>query len=85
MKGNIPLVYVVKQGNIEIMNYLQENGADLKFLNPESGKTIIHYACETGVKATIEWCINNTLNVNMMDKYGDISLMTYLKNDHMFT
>lgn len=68
-----PLHYACKLGNIEIIQLLLGNGADINLIN-NSGKSPIYYACKHGNIELIKYLIEHGANFN------DISIINHLIN-----
>lgn len=64
--GKTPIMYAAIQGNLEIVNYLAEAGADLEILTT-GGESLVMKAASTGSLNVLEWLIKFT-NCNLDKK-----------------
>ena len=59
-----PLAIAAQCGHVEIMDYLWAIGADIYYVQNQSGGTILHFACQSGQPRAIKWCLGKGILAN---------------------
>lgn len=74
-RGLTPLMYAAKVGNLEIIKYLLDKGANINSQD-DYGYTALHYAVEDNKLDAVKLLIEKKANINLVDKDGNTILMT---------
>jgi ankyrin repeat protein len=78
--GNTPLHYACEGGNLEVVKFLIDSGADVSVAGND-GNTPLHYACEGGNLEVVKFLIDSGADVSALDKYG-YSPLELLTSEH---
>ena len=74
-----PLAIATQCGHVQIMEYLWTIEADLDYLEDETERTILHFACQSGQPETIEWCLEKDTPVNSLTSQNQTPLLVYVQ------
>jgi hypothetical protein len=79
--GNVPLHVVSSKGDLGLMNFLIQNGAELH-VQDIFGNTPLHYATDKAKRSAVELLINSGANANLQDFRGNAPLhLACVNND----
>ena len=73
-----PLAIAAQCGHTEIMEYLLAVGADINYTEDETGKTILHFACQSDRPNVISYFIEKGLSVNAVTSMNETPLLIYI-------
>ena len=73
-----PLAIASQYGHVQVMDYLWTIGAHLHYTEDETGKNILHFACQGGNPEAIEWCLEKELPVNKVTSQNQTPLLLYI-------
>lgn len=68
-----PLILATLKGNINIVKWLLDKGADVNHKN-QQGHSPLQYACSKGYKDIVEYLLSHGANINIQDNRGDTSI-----------
>lgn len=68
-----PLILATLKGNIHIVTWLLEKGADINHKN-QQGHSPLQYACSKGFKDIVEYLLAHGADINIQDNRGDTSI-----------
>lgn len=63
-----PLEELIVQGNLTVIQYFIEQGADPKYINPETGRSALEFAQERKKFFDQEWPYNYSEEKDVLDK-----------------
>lgn len=64
-----PFLYAINNSNIELAQYLIDNGADINYNGPEGDKNPLSFAIRTGNKEIIKLLLDNNFNIDSYNKH----------------
>lgn len=68
-----PLILATLKGNINIVTWLLDKGADVNHKN-QQGHSPLQYACSKGFKDIVEYLLTHGADINIQDNRGDTSI-----------
>ena len=77
---NTALTKAIEKGNLEIVKYLVENGADIK---DNDSNTALTVASRNGNLEVVKYLVENGADINDKDNYGDTALMVASWNGNL--
>ncbi len=80
--GNTPLQVATWSGQLGIVDYLVEQGADLK-TKDNYGQTLLHAAAWNGYLYLVEFFLKKDLSLEDKDQNGNTPLLSAAKNGHL--
>ena len=74
-----PLALAAQYGQHGVLVDLIRRGADIRYVQESTGKTILHFACENGKREIIGFCLRYHAPINALDHMKKTPLMTYVE------
>lgn len=78
--GNIRLMYLVNEGNVEGIRELLESGVDVNFRDID-GRTALHVAACQGRPDVVEMLLAKGANVDIEDQWGSTVILLFVGLD----
>jgi hypothetical protein len=82
--GNVPLHVASSKGDLGLMNYLLQNGAEVN-IQDIFGNSPLHYAADKGKRSAVELLIQAGANANLQDFRGNAPLHLACANNDIDT
>jgi hypothetical protein len=82
--GNVPLHVASSKGDLGLMNYLLQNGAEVN-IQDIFGNSPLHYAADKGKRSAVELLIQAGANSNLQDFRGNAPLHLACANNDIDT
>ncbi|XP_065335612.1 serine/threonine-protein phosphatase 6 regulatory ankyrin repeat subunit B-like [Cloeon dipterum] len=81
-EGRTALHLAAESGNVDLVELLLENNADLTHAD-KVGRTALHFAAESGNVDLVEWLLKNNADLTQMDMKGKNAIHYAIKNEKM--
>ena len=76
---NKELVSAAKNGHVGKMKLCVYLGANLHYVQKNTGMTIFHFASQGGDKKATQWCCRKSLSINALDSMKRSPLLNYME------
>ena len=76
-------VFLIDDGNLEVVKYLIDNGVDLEACDIDFGHTALASAADAGNQFAIDLLVRAGCNINHQDFDGQTALMTAVIEDRL--
>ena len=81
--GMTALHFAAQNGNIAIVQFLIENGADIKAQDTVFSRTALHFAAENGNLETVKYLVEHGADIQDRDNFGATAFHYAAKNNRL--